>query len=193
MKYLENLYAHEWELTKSPAGAYQWQPKDGAAANTVPDPESGELTRPPTMLTTDLALRMDPVYGEITRRFLANPDEFADAFARAWYKLTHRDMGPIQRYLGPQVPQETLLWQDPVPALDHEVVDADDVASLKAAILEAADNPRDIAMDLVEAQETRRILDRLYAFIGRNRYKWFGQLESCALPPAKWRDRYIVD
>jgi catalase-peroxidase len=137
MKYLENLYAHEWELTKSPAGAYQWQPKDGAAANTVPDPESGELTRPPTMLTTDLALRMDPVYGEITRRFLANPDEFADAFARAWYKLTHRDMGPIQRYLGPQVPQETLLWQDPVPALDHEVVDADDVASLKAAILEA--------------------------------------------------------
>ncbi|MDE0778934.1 MAG: catalase-peroxidase, partial [Nocardioides sp.] len=94
MQYLENLYAYEWELTKSPAGAHQWQPKDGAAANTVPDPESGELTRPPTMLTTDLALRMDPVYEEITRRFLANPDEFADAFARAWYKLTHRDMGP---------------------------------------------------------------------------------------------------
>ena len=136
MQYLENLYAYEWELTKSPAGAHQWQPKDGAAANTVPDPESGELTRPPTMLTTDLALRMDPVYEEITRRFLANPDEFADAFARAWYKLTHRDMGPIQRYLGPLVPQETLLWQDPVPAVDHDLVDADDVALLKTKILE---------------------------------------------------------
>ncbi|CAN5470034.1 catalase/peroxidase HPI [soil metagenome] len=135
MKYLENLYAYEWELTKSPAGAHQWQPKDGAAAGTVPDPESGELTRPPTMLTTDLALRFDPVYEEITRRFLANPDEFADAFARAWYKLTHRDMGPIQRYLGPLVPEETLLWQDPVPAVDHDLIDADDVASLKSQIL----------------------------------------------------------
>jgi catalase-peroxidase len=135
MKYLENLYAYEWELTKSPAGANQWQPKDGAGANTVPDPESGELTRPPTMLTTDLALRVDPVYEEITRRFLADPDQFADAFARAWYKLTHRDMGPVQRYLGPLVPQETLLWQDPVPVVDHELVDADDVAALKAQVL----------------------------------------------------------
>ncbi len=135
MKYLENLYAYEWELTKSPAGAHQWQPKDGGAANTVPDPESGELTRPPTMLTTDLALRVDPAYEEITRRFLANPDEFADAFARAWYKLTHRDMGPIQRYLGPLVPQESLLWQDPVPAVEHELVDAADVASLKGQVL----------------------------------------------------------
>jgi catalase-peroxidase len=133
--YLETLYGYEWELTKSPAGANQWQPKDGGGAGTVPDPEDGTLTRPPTMLTTDLALRVDPVYEQITRRFLAHPDQFADAFARAWFKLTHRDMGPIQRYLGPLVPQETLLWQDPLPAVDHELVDAADVAALKVQIL----------------------------------------------------------
>jgi catalase-peroxidase len=121
-KYFENLFAYEWELVKSPAGANQWQPKDGAGANTVPDPEDGTLSRPPTMLTTDLALRFDPVYEEISRRFLAHPDEFADAFARAWFKLTHRDMGPIERYLGPLVPQEELLWQDRVPVVDHELV-----------------------------------------------------------------------
>ncbi|WP_323792248.1 catalase/peroxidase HPI [Nocardioides sp.] len=135
MQYLENLYAYEWELTKSPAGAHQWQPKDGAGANTVPNPTTGELDRPPMMTTADLALRMDPVYEQITRRFLANPDEFADAYARAWYKLTHRDMGPIQRYLGPLVPQESLLWQDPVPAVDHALVDDADVAALKEQIL----------------------------------------------------------
>ncbi len=134
-QFFENLFAHEWELVKSPAGANQWQPVNGAGAGTVPDPEDGSLTRPPTMLTTDLALRFDPVYEEISRRFLANPDQFADAFARAWFKLTHRDMGPIQRYLGPLVPQETLLWQDPVPAVDHPLVDADDVASLKEQVL----------------------------------------------------------
>eukprot|EP01032_Pedospumella_encystans_P024928 gene24928-28178_t len=126
-QYFENLFAYEWELTKSPAGAWQWQPKDGGGANTVPDPEDGTLNRPPTMLTTDLSLRVDPVYEEISRRFLEHPDEFADAFARAWFKLTHRDMGPIQRYLGPLVPQETLIWQDPVPAVDHELVSAADV------------------------------------------------------------------
>jgi catalase-peroxidase len=135
--FFDNLFAHEWELTKSPAGAYQWQPKDGAGANTVPDPEDGTLNRPPTMLTTDLALRVDPVYEQISRRFHENPDQFADAFARAWYKLTHRDMGPIQRYLGPLVPQEELLWQDPVPAVDHELVDAADVAALKQKILDS--------------------------------------------------------
>ena len=117
--YFENLFGYEWELTTSPAGAHQWQPKDGAGANTIPDPEDGSLTRPPTMLTTDIALRVDPAYERISRRFLADPDAFDDAFARAWFKLTHRDMGPIQRYLGPLVPQETLIWQDPVPALDH--------------------------------------------------------------------------
>jgi catalase-peroxidase len=135
--YFENLFGYEWELTKSPAGAHQWQPKDGAGANTVPDPEDGSLSRPPTMLTTDLALRMDPIYEEISRRFLEHPDQFADAFARAWFKLTHRDMGPIQRYLGPLVPQERLIWQDPVPAVDHELVDADDVATLKGQLLDS--------------------------------------------------------
>jgi catalase-peroxidase len=119
----------------SPAGANQWQPKDGAGANTVPDPEDGSLTRPPTMLTTDLALRFDPIYEPISRRFMENPDQLADAFARAWFKLTHRDMGPIQRYLGPLVPSETLIWQDAIPAVDHELVGADDIAGLKAQIL----------------------------------------------------------
>jgi catalase-peroxidase len=133
--YFENLFGYEWELTKSPAGANQWQPKGGAGANTVPDPEDGSLKRQPTMLTTDLSLRLDPVYEPISRRFLEHPDQFADAFARAWFKLTHRDMGPIQRYLGPQVPQETLIWQDPVPAVDHPLVDAADVAALKALVL----------------------------------------------------------
>ncbi|MDO9380411.1 MAG: catalase/peroxidase HPI [Nocardioidaceae bacterium] len=135
MKYLENLYGLEWELTKSPGGAYQWQPEGGAAANTVPDPADGSLSRPPTMLTSDVALKVDPTYDAIGRRFLANPDEFADAFARAWYKLTHRDMGPIQRYLGAEVPAEELLWQDRLPAVDHELVSADDVAALKATVL----------------------------------------------------------
>jgi catalase-peroxidase len=133
--FFHNLFQYEWELTKSPAGAHQWRPKNGAAANTVPDPETGDLNRAPSMLTTDLALRFDPVYEQISRRFYENPDEFADAFARAWFKLTHRDMGPIQRYLGPLVPQETLIWQDPVPAVDHELVDAADVAALKQQIL----------------------------------------------------------
>ncbi|WP_170315593.1 catalase/peroxidase HPI [Nakamurella deserti] len=137
MSYLENLYAYEWELYDSPAGAHQWRPVDGGGANTVPDPEDGTLNRQPTMLTSDLALRVDPVYDEICRRFMADPDHFADAFARAWFKLTHRDMGPIQRYLGPLVPQETLIWQDPVPAREHEVIDAEAIASLKAQILES--------------------------------------------------------
>jgi catalase-peroxidase len=133
--FFENLFGYEWELDKSPAGANQWKPKDGAGANTVPDPEDGSLVRTPTMLTTDLALRFDPIYEQISRRFLENPDQFADAFARAWFKLTHRDMGPIQRYLGPLVPQEELLWQDRVPAVDHELIGADDINALKAQLL----------------------------------------------------------
>jgi catalase-peroxidase len=133
--FFETLFAHEWELTKSPAGAHQWQPKDGAAANTVPDPEDGTLSRPPTMLTSDLALRLDPIYEPISRRFLEHPDELADAFARAWYKLTHRDMGPIQRYLGPEVPQEELLWQDPLPTAAGAVIGAAEIATLKGQIL----------------------------------------------------------
>jgi catalase-peroxidase len=133
--FLETLYGHEWELTKSPAGANQWKPKDGAGAGTVPDAHDPSRRHQPTMLTTDLALRVDPVYEQLTRRFLANPDEFADAFARAWYKLTHRDMGPVVRYHGPEVPSEILLWQDPVPAPTHQPVGAADIADLKRQVL----------------------------------------------------------
>jgi catalase-peroxidase len=133
--FLETLYGYEWELTKSPAGAYQWKPRDGAGAGTVPDAHDPSKSHPPTMLTTDLSLRMDPVYEQISRRFLENPAEFADAFARAWFKLTHRDMGPVVRYLGPEVPAGTLLWQDPIPAVTHQLIDAGDIASLKAQIL----------------------------------------------------------
>ncbi|MEV4314067.1 catalase/peroxidase HPI [Actinocrispum sp. NPDC049592] len=135
--FFDNLFRYEWELTKSPAGANQWVAKDNAGANTIPDPENGTLNRPPTMLTTDLALRFDPIYEPISRRFHQDPAAFADAFARAWFKLTHRDMGPIQRYLGSQVPQEELIWQDRVPAVDHELVDAQDVAALKQRILDS--------------------------------------------------------
>jgi catalase-peroxidase len=133
--FLETLYGYEWELTQSPAGAHQWRPKDGAGAGTVPDAHDPAKSHQPTMLTTDLSLRVDPVYEQITRRFLANIDEFADAFARAWFKLTHRDMGPIARYLGPEVPAEQLLWQDPVPALTHPLIEEAEIASLKAQIL----------------------------------------------------------
>ncbi len=135
--FFDNLFGYDWELTQSPAGANQWQAKDGAGANTIPDPEDGSLSRPPTMLTTDLSLRFDPIYEPISRRFHEHPEEFADAFARAWFKLTHRDMGPIQRYLGPEVPHETLLWQDPVPAVDHDLVGAADIAALKAQLLDS--------------------------------------------------------
>jgi len=131
--FLEILYGYEWELSKSPAGAHQWVAKDAEAI--IPGPADDSKKRLPTMLTTDLALRFDPVYGPITRRFLEHPDELVDAFARAWFKLTHRDMGPIARYLGPEVPAETLIWQDPVPAVDHELVGVDDVAALKEQIL----------------------------------------------------------
>ncbi|HWD06060.1 MAG TPA: catalase/peroxidase HPI [Amycolatopsis sp.] len=134
--FFHNLFTYEWELEQGPGGANQWKPANNAAANTVPDPETGELNRAPGMLTSDLALRFDPIYEPIARRFYEHPDEFADAFARAWFKLTHRDMGPIQRYLGPLVPQETLIWQDPVPAVSHALVEASDVAALKAKILE---------------------------------------------------------
>src|SRR3984885_14653370 len=133
--FFDNLFGYEWELTKSPAGANQWQPKDGAGATTVPDPEDGSLSRPPTMLTTDLALRMDPIYEPISRRFHEHSDQLAHAFAEAWYKLTHRDMGPHARFLGPEVPAEPRLWQDPVPAVDHALIDDADIATLKAKTL----------------------------------------------------------
>jgi catalase-peroxidase len=133
--YFENLFDYEWELVKSPAGAHQWAPKNGAAAATVPDAHDPKQRHAPIMFTTDLALRLDPVYAPISKRFRDNPQQFADAFAKAWYKLTHRDMGPLSRYLGPLVPAEPQLWQDPVPALDHKLVDDRDIAALKAKIL----------------------------------------------------------
>jgi len=133
--FLINLFGYEWELTKSPAGANQWKPKGDAGAGTVPDPHDPSKRRAPSMLTTDIALRVDPIYEKISRRFLEHPEEFADAFARAWFKLTHRDMGPRARYLGPEVPSEELTWQDPIPAVNHPLIDANDIASLKAKIL----------------------------------------------------------
>jgi catalase-peroxidase len=133
--YFSHLFGYEWELTKSPAGAFQWKPKNGAGADTVPDPHEPSKRHAPAMLTTDLALRFDPAYEKISRRFYENPDQFADAFARAWFKLTHRDMGPVARYLGPLVPRETLIWQDPIPAVDHPLIGAEEIAALKAKIL----------------------------------------------------------
>jgi len=133
--YFENLLGNEWVLTKSPAGAQQWTPKDAAAAGTVPDAHDKSKKHAPVMFTTDLSLKMDPSYAKISKRFLEHPQEFADAFAKAWYKLTHRDMGPLARYLGPLVPKQTLLWQDPVPAVDHKLIDEKDATALKAKIL----------------------------------------------------------
>jgi catalase-peroxidase len=133
--FLWNLFGYEWELTKSPAGAHQWQPKHGAGAGTVPDAHDPSKRHAPSMLTTDLSLRFDPAYEKISRRFLENPDQLAEAFARAWFKLTHRDMGPRARYLGPEVPAEELIWQDPIPAVNHKLIEAKDIAGLKTKIL----------------------------------------------------------
>jgi catalase-peroxidase len=133
--FFKNLFTYEWELTKSPAGAHQWRPKGAAGAGTVPDAHDPSKRNAPGMLTTDIALRVDPIYEKISRRFYENPDQLADAFARAWFKLTHRDMGPRSRYLGPEVPTEELIWQDPVPAVDHKLIDAQDIANLKGKIL----------------------------------------------------------
>jgi catalase-peroxidase len=135
--YFENLFGHDWELTKSPAGAHQWTPKNGAAAGTVPDAHDPSKKHAPMMFTTDLALKLDPIYAPISKRFHENPQELADAFAKAWFKLTHRDMGPVSRYLGPLVPKQPLLWQDPVPAVDHELIGEQDIAALKAKILKS--------------------------------------------------------
>lgn len=134
--FLSNLFGYDWELTKSPAGAHQWTPKNGAGAGSIPDAHDSSKRHAPTMLTTDLSLRFDPIYEKIARRFYENPDEFQDAFARAWFKLTHRDMGPRSRYLGPEVPDEDLIWQDPIPAVNHKLIDDNDIASLKNKILD---------------------------------------------------------
>ncbi len=135
--YFRHLFEYEWELTKSPGGAYQWTPKDGAGVGTVPDAHDPEKRLAPAMLTTDLSMRFDPEYEKISRRFYENPDELADAFARAWFKLTHRDMGPTSRYLGPEVPEEELIWQDPIPAVDHDLLDDEQIAALKQKVLDS--------------------------------------------------------
>jgi catalase-peroxidase len=135
--FFENLFGFEWELTKSPAGCHQWKPKDNAGAGSIPDAHDPTKSHAPTMLTTDLSLRFDPVYEKISRRFMENPSEFADAFARAWFKLTHRDMGPRARYLGPLVPKEELIWQDPIPAVDHKLIGEKGIAALKAQVLKS--------------------------------------------------------
>jgi catalase-peroxidase len=133
--YLETLFKYDWELTKSPAGAWQWRPKDGAGADTVPDAHDPSKRHAPMMTTADMSMKMDPIYNQIAQRYLEHPDEFAEAFAKAWFKLTHRDMGPRSRYLGPEVPAEEFLWQDPIPAVDHELIDEQDIAALKGKIL----------------------------------------------------------
>ena len=155
-----NLFGYDWELTKSPAGAHQWQPKNGAGANTIPDPFDKTKRRAPTMLTSDLALRFDPIYEPIARRFFENPDEFADAFARAWFKLLHRDMGPKSRYLGPEVPAEDLIWQDPLPAVDHPLIDAADQAALKEKILASGLSVADLVSTAWASASTFRTSDK---------------------------------
>ena len=157
-KFFDNLFGYEWELEKSPAGAWQWVAKDADAS--VPGPEEGDPARRPTMLTTDLSLRMDPAYEQVSRRFHENPAEFADAFARAWYKLTHRDMGPIQRYLGPEVPQEELLWQDPVPAVDHPLVGEAEVAELKQQLLDSGLTVAELVGTAWAAASSFRVSDK---------------------------------
>ena len=155
-----NLFGYEWELTKSPAGAHQWQPKNGAGANTIPDPFDKTKRRAPTMLTSDIALRTDPAYEKISRRFFEDPDAFADAFARAWFKLTHRDMGPRARYLGPEAPAEVLIWQDPVPEVDHPLVGAAEIAGLKARIRAAGLSVADLVSTAWASASTFRGSDK---------------------------------
>ena len=160
MGFFHNLFEYEWELTKSPAGAHQWQPKNAEAQGTVEDPHEPGKRRTPNMLTSDLALRVDPVYEKISRDFYANPDKFADAFARAWFKLTHRDMGPKVLYLGSEVPAEDLIWQDPVPAVDHELVDASDISDLKAKILASGLSVRELVYTAWSSASTFRGSDK---------------------------------
>ncbi|MGC8750301.1 catalase/peroxidase HPI [Hydrotalea sp.] len=158
--YFENLFEYEWELTKSPAGAHQWKPKNNAGAGSVPDAQDPNKRHAPFMLTTDLALRVDPAYEKISRHFYENPDEFADAFAKAWYKLIHRDMGPISRYLGPEVPKEVLLWQDPIPEINYQLIDANDIATLKQTILNAGLSIADLVTTAWASASTFRGSDK---------------------------------
>jgi catalase-peroxidase len=158
--FFQNLFGYEWELTKSPAGAHQWRPKGGAGAETVPDAHNPSKRHAPSMLTTDLSLKFDPAYEKISRRFMDHPDQFADAFARAWFKLTHRDMGPRARYLGPEVPKEELIWQDPIPAVNHKLIDAQNIASLKGKILTSGLSVSDLVSTAWASASTFRGSDK---------------------------------
>ena len=158
--FFQNLFGYEWELTKSPAGAHQWRPKGGAGAETVPDAHNPSKRHAPSMLTTDLSLRFDPAYEKISRRFMDHPDQFADVFARAWFKLTHRDMGPRARYLGPEVPKEELIWQDPIPAVNHKLIDAQNIASLKGKILTSGLSVSDLVSTAWASASTFRGSDK---------------------------------
>jgi len=158
--YFDNLFNYEWELTKSPAGAHQWTPKDGAAKGTIPDAHDPSKRHAPIMLTSDLALKMDPAYGPISKRFHENPKEFADVFARTWYKLTHRDMGPVSRYLGKSVPSEELIWQDPIPAVTHKLIDDQDIAALKSKILASGRSISELVATAWAAAATYRDSDK---------------------------------
>ncbi len=159
-EFFQNLFGYEWELTKSPAGAHQWKPKGGAGAGAVPDAHDPSKRRAPTMLTTDLSLRFDPIYEGISRRFLEHPDQFADAFARAWFKLTHRDMGPRTRYLGPEVPAEELIWQDPIPAVNHPLIDEEDISALEAKVLASGLSVSDLVTTAWASASTFRGSDK---------------------------------
>jgi len=158
--FLWNLFGYDWELTKSPAGAHQWTPKNGAGAASIPDAHDPSKRHAPTMLTTDLSLRFDPAYEKIARRFFENPDEFQKAFAKAWFKLTHRDLGPRSRYLGPEIPKEELIWQDPIPAVDHELIDDKDIGTLKNKILESGLTVRELVATAWASASTFRGSDK---------------------------------
>ncbi|MCB0075739.1 MAG: catalase-peroxidase, partial [Caldilineaceae bacterium] len=159
MLYLTNLFNFDWEQTRSPAGAIQWKPKDGAGANTVPDAHVEGKKHAPMMFTTDLALKFDPIYREISQRFLKNPKEFELAFAKAWFKLTHRDMGPRARYLGAEVPKEVLIWQDPIPEINYTLVDAKDIAGLKEKIVDSGLSTADLVKTAWASAATYRDSD----------------------------------
>lgn len=160
MGFFENLFKYDWQLTKSPAGAWQWEPKDEKGDGTVPDAHDPSKKNPPMMLTTDLALKVDPIYAKISKRFYENPDEFADAFARAWFKLIHRDMGPKVRYLGPEIPEEDLLWQDPIPEVDHELIDDKDISDLKSKVLDTGLSVHELVATAWASASTYRDSDK---------------------------------
>ncbi len=185
--FFQNLFGFEWELTKSPAGAHQWRPKNGAGAGSVPHAHDSSKRIGPSMLTTDLSLRFDPAYEKISRRFLERPEQFAEAFARAWFKLTHRDMGPRARYLGPEVPAEELVWQDPIPAVNHELVDAQDVAVLESRILSSGLSVPELVSTAWKSASTFRGSDKRGGARTERAFDWRPRRIGKRTSPRSWR------